>query len=67
MISKCERIIVEGEPAVSICILGDPAYSLLPFMMKEFSEGGKNSSRCFSGQRLSSARIVFECAFGRLK
>ena len=35
--------------------------------MKEFSKGGKNSSERFFGQRLCSARMVLECAFGRLK
>ena len=66
-IPKCERIIVEGEPAVPVCILGDPAYLLLPFLMKEFSKEGKNSSELFFGKRFSSARVVIEYAFGRLK
>ena len=66
-IPKCERVIVEGEPAVPICILGDPAYPLLPFIMKEFACGGKNQTEEFFGYRLSSARMVIECAFGRLK
>ena len=62
----CKRIIVEGEPVVPVCILGDPAYPSLPFLMKEFSKGGKNFSECFFGQRLSPARMVIEWAFGRL-
>ena len=63
-ITKCKRIIVEGGPAVPVCILGDPAYPLLPFLMKEFSKGGKNSRERFFGQRLSLARMVIEYAFG---
>ena len=35
--------------------------------MKEFSKGGKNCSKRFFGQPLSSARMIIECAFGRLK
>ena len=66
-IPKCERIIVGGEPAVPVCIIEDPAYLLLPILMKEFSKGGKNCSKRFFGQPLSSARMIIECAFGRLK
>ena len=46
-IPKCKRIIVEGEPAVLVCILRDIVYPLLPILMKEFSKGGKNSSERF--------------------
>ena len=35
--------------------------------MKEFSKGGKDNSERFFGQRLSSARMIVECAFGRMK
>ena len=50
-----------------ICNLGDPVYPLLPFLMKEFPKGGKNEREQYLGYRLSSARMVIENAFGRLK
>ena len=50
-----------------VCILGDPAYPLLPFVMKEYPKGGKDDREKFFGYTLSSARIVIENAFGRLK
>ena len=46
-IPKCEKVIVDGRPAVPICILGDPAYPLLPFLMKEFAHGGKSEKEQF--------------------
>ena len=35
--------------------------------MKEFAEGAKDAQERFFGYRLSSARMVVECAFRRLK
>ena len=58
-----------GKDLVQICILGDPAYPLLPYVMKEFPNGGstpKNLEQFFE-YRLFSVRMVTECAFGRLK
>ena len=66
-IPRCPKVIVDGEEAVPICLLGDPAYPLLPYLMKEFAKGGSTEKEQFFGYRLSSARLVVECAFGRLK
>ena len=66
-IPQCRKVTVDGEPKVSICILGDPVYPLLPYLMKEFANGGKDQRENFFGYRLSPARIVIECAFGGLK
>ena len=66
-IAKCARRIIDGEDPVSVCILGDPAYPLLPFLMKEFPAGENTVQEQFFGYRLSSARMVIECSFGRLK
>ena len=66
-IPSFEKVVVQYEPLVPICLLGDPAYPLLPFLMKEFTNGGKNQAESSFGFRLSSARMVIECAFGRLK
>ena len=66
-IPPCSKKILEDEDPVPVCILGDLAYPLLPFLMKEFPGGGSNIKEEFFGWRLSSARMVIECAFGRLK
>ncbi len=50
-----------------MCIIGDPAYPLLPYIMKEFPSGGTTASEQFFSYRLSSARMPIECAFGKLK
>ena len=52
---------------VSICILGDSAYPLFQFLMKEYPNGGKDERKQYFGYRLSSARMVIENAFGGLK
>lgn len=61
-----KQLTPDTEP-VPVCVLGDPAYPLLPYLMKEFPGGGNTVQEQFFAYRLSSARMVTDCAFGRLK
>ena len=58
---------MDNEGPVQVFILDDPAYSLLPYLMKEYANGGSMEEEQYFGYRLCSARNVIECAFGRLK
>lgn len=49
-------------------LLGDSAYPLLPWLIKPFSFSSSLSSwQKLCNYRISRARVVVECAFGRLK
>ena len=53
---------------VPLLVLGDPAYPLLPWLMKPFSDNGRLSEeQALFNYRLSRARMVIENAFVRLK
>lgn len=58
--------LLPGEDKVPPVILGDPAYPLLPNVMKEHACCTKNEEVVFN-EMLRSGRNQIECAFGRLK
>ena len=66
-IPHCPRQIIEEEGPIPVFVIGDPAYPLMPYLMKEYAAGGSNRQEQYFGYRLCSARNVVECSFGRLK
>ncbi|KAH1165579.1 hypothetical protein KIL84_023138 [Mauremys mutica] len=58
--------ITVGDVEMPTVILGDPAYPLMPWLMKPYT-GALDSDKELFNYRLSKCRMVVECAFGRLK
>ena len=58
--------VLPGYDAISNYLIGDPAYHLTSYCIKEFTSCSKNEEVIFNNM-LRSARNQVECAFGRLK
>ncbi|KAG6929899.1 hypothetical protein G0U57_004774, partial [Chelydra serpentina] len=58
--------ITVGDVEMPIVILRDPAYPLMPWLMKPYT-GALDSEKELFNYCLSKCRMVVECAFGRLK
>ncbi|CAM4586167.1 unnamed protein product [Lepidochelys kempii] len=61
-----DQKITVGDVEMPIVIFEDPAYPLMPWLMKPYT-GILDSSQELFNYRLSKCRMVVECAFGSLK
>ena len=66
-VPRCPRQVSKGENPIPVLLTGNPAYPLMPYLMKEYAAGGSNHQEQYLGYRPCSAHKVIKCSFGHLK
>ena len=51
-IPACKRVLVPNQDAIPVFLLGDPAYPLMPYVMKDYSNSGSTALEQYFGLKL---------------